>query len=63
MNLQEFKKHIINKQSKIVYESDEDEGAAEYYGELQSIIDRINKGSDEKEIRQACDWVGEKCYL
>lgn len=45
-------------QAAIVYESDEDEGAQEFYGELQSVIDAINEGRTDKEIQDAANWVG-----
>lgn len=49
---------LKNKQRNIRYESSEDEGAAEYYAELQSVIDVIENGGDEQAVRKACEWVG-----
>jgi hypothetical protein len=60
MNRAQFREYIANKQKAIVYESDEDEGAMDYYGELQSIIDAIDNGTD---VEAACSWVGETCLL
>ncbi len=50
---------LIGKQQDIRFESEEDDGAAEYYGELQSIINVIDSGASDEEIIKACEYVGE----
>lgn len=60
MNKEQFRNLIVEKQRSIVFESQDDEGAAEFYGELGSIIDAIDNGLD---VRKACEWVGEPCLL
>lgn len=51
---------LTAKQSKIHHESDSDEGAMEYWAELESIIvtARDPNASDEDVIK-AAEWVGE----
>lgn len=45
-------------QNDIVYESDEDYGAVEYHGEIQSVIDVIQKKNvTEEEIQAAANHV------
>lgn len=58
-NLNDLKAHLIKKQQGIIFESADDEGAAEYHGELQSIIEVIDSGADIKAVKEACEWVGE----
>lgn len=54
-----LRKKLVSKQQNIKYESSEDEGAAEYYAELQSIIKVIDSGASDDDIKKACEWVGE----
>lgn len=56
MNKQEFKKHLYSKIDGVVFESEDDDAAAEYIGELNSIIEAIEGGKD---VKAACEWVGE----
>lgn len=51
-------KALEAEQRAIVYESDEDEGAAEYYGEIQSVIDVLKGNTTDKECFDAANWVG-----
>lgn len=52
-------KKLISAQKAIIYESSEDEGAAEFHGELQSVIDVVSSGiSTDDDIRKAAEWVG-----
>jgi hypothetical protein len=49
-------------QTRIVPESDEDEGAAEFWGEIQSVIDVLDRGGTDVEVIEAARWVGlEEC--
>lgn len=48
---------------RIVPESDEDEGAAEYYGEVNSVIMVIEAGKSDAEIIAAAEWVGQEGNL
>lgn len=59
MTLAQFRAHIAKKQSEIYHESDDDQAAWEYSGELESILDAIDQGKD---VKAACEWVGE-AYL
>jgi hypothetical protein len=52
-------KRLRDRQDAIIFESEEDEGAAEFYGELQSVIDAIESGKSEAEVKAACSHVGE----
>lgn len=63
MTKQEYRRHLVLKQRAIIFESEEDEGAAEYWAELQSIIDVIDSGAMIHKIQQAADWVGETCPI
>lgn len=53
-----FRAHLIRKQRLIIFESPEDEGAAEYHAELESVIEATRGG--HRSIQDACDWVGEQ---
>lgn len=55
---QELLKKLKYQQEAIVPESSEDEGAAEHYAEIQSVIDVIEKNGTDEEIQKARDWVG-----
>lgn len=59
MTIAQYRQHLVKRQSAIVYESEDDEGAMDYYGEIQSVIDAIDQGGD---VKAAADWVGE-AYL
>lgn len=59
MSRESLRIKLIKKQQNIKYESNEDEGAAEYFGELQSIINVIDSGASDDDIKKACEWVGE----
>jgi len=63
MTKQEYRRHLTLKQKSIVFESEEDEGAAEYWADLQSIIDVIDSGAMIHKIQEAADWVGETCPI
>ncbi len=63
MTKMEFRAHIRAKQSAIIFESADDEGAADYSGELQSILDVIDKCGDLAAIEAACNWVGESFLI
>lgn len=58
MNRTELLLKLKNTQKAIVPESDEDEAAGEYHGEVQSVIDVIEAGGTDEEIQKAADWVG-----
>lgn len=45
------------RQSAIIYESDEDEGAADYFGEIQSVLNTITTATSVKDIEKAAEWV------
>ncbi len=46
-------------QNEIIFDSDEDEGAAEYYGEVQSVVDALTiEGATTESVEKAADWVG-----
>ena len=49
--------HLKAMQGRIEYESEEDEGAQEFYGEIQSVIDAVKAGKTDAEIQDAADWV------
>lgn len=55
MTLAQYREHLLKLQAGIKYESEDDEGAAEYHGEIQSVIDAIDNGQD---VRAAANWVG-----
>lgn len=57
LNREQLLKELKSKQAAIVYESNEDEGAAEYHGEIQSVIDAIEAGKTDEEIIEARAWV------
>jgi len=59
MDKHSLRKKLITKQQAIKFESEDDEGASDYFGELQSIINVIDAGASEVEIKKACEWVGE----
>jgi hypothetical protein len=46
------------RQNAIEFESDEDEGAAEHYSEIQSVIDAIDGGQSDKQIFSTAEMVG-----
>jgi hypothetical protein len=60
-----FKSHLENEIRRVknearLYDSDgdiHDDGAHEYIGEIQSVIDVINQGMSESAIKDACNWV------
>lgn len=58
MTKSQVRQKLVDMQNAIKYESDEDEGAMEYYGEIQSVIDVIDAGGNEAAIKKAADWVG-----
>ena len=59
LNRAQIAKNLKSQIKAIVYESSEDEGAAEFEVELQSVLDVIEKeGSTDEEIVKAADWVG-----
>lgn len=59
INRQEVIQKLSVKQSCIKFESDEDEGAAEYFSELQSVIDVLrNQSSTDQDIINAANHVG-----
>lgn len=58
INREQLLKDLKQKQKAIVPESSEDEGAAEHYAEIQSVIDVIEKNGTDEEIQKARDWVG-----
>lgn len=41
----------------------EDEGAQEFWGEVQSVIDAVKRGQTDEEIRAAARWVGLTSYI
>jgi hypothetical protein len=47
----------------IVPESDEDEGAAEYAGEVNSVIMAIKAGKSDEDVIAAAEWVGQDSSL
>ena len=63
MTKPQYRQYLVNKQNNIKFESEEDDGAAEYHGELQSIIDVIDSGAMVHKIQEAADWVGESCLI
>lgn len=62
ITVDQYVAQLKEKQKAIVWESEDDEGAGNYYGELQSIIDVCEYGTEE-EIRAAAEYVGESCPL
>ena len=59
MTKSQYRQFLKNRQAAIIPESNEDEAAAEYFGEIQSIIDVIDKGGMFHKIQQAAECVGE----
>lgn len=57
------RKVLKARQNAIRYESEDDEGAAEFWGELQSVIDAITPYAIDDEILQAANYVGESGSL
>ena len=60
-DIKKYRQKIKSKQENITPESDEDEAAGEYYGELQSILDVIDRGASCEDIKKTANWVGELC--
>ena len=48
---------VLAKQKAIQFESSEDEGAAEYYAELESIVEACDTG-DLNKVIEAAKYVG-----
>lgn len=64
MTREQFKKHLISNQANIRFESPDDEGAAEYWGQLDYLIELINNQNvTDQQIKEECDNLGERCYL
>lgn len=59
MTKSQYRQFLTSRQAAIRPESSEDEAAAEYFGEIQSIINVIDKGGMFHKIQQAAEWVGE----
>ena len=59
MNIHKVKtmRKLQARQAAIRPESDEDEGAAEHYAEIQSVIDVIEKDGSDQEIKAAAEYV------
>lgn len=49
---------LQTEQSRIRYESDDDEGAAQWHGDLQSVIDALESNKTDQQILDAAAWVG-----
>lgn len=63
LNISKYRKFLKARQDAIIYESEEDEGAAEYSREIQSIIDTIDCYGTVDCIKEAAANVGEPCLL
>lgn len=61
--ISEYRRALIQRRDSVVHESDEDDAASEYQGEIQSIIDVIDCYGTIEEIKKAAEWVGEPCPL
>jgi len=55
--IQDIKTMVLAKQKAIQFESSEDEGAAEYYAELESIVEACDTG-DLNKVIEAAKYVG-----
>lgn len=63
LNRVEILKKLIAAQNDIVPESAEDEGAAEYYSEIQHVIDAItDERKSDQQIIEAASYVGINLY-
>lgn len=63
--VKDIRERALFAQKEIVYESAEDEGAAEHHAELESVIDACDKlisgeEIDPQTVYDACEYVGFK---
>lgn len=58
LNKQKTLQNLISRQKAIVYESPEDEGAAEHYAEIESCIIAIKSKHTDQDVIAACEYVG-----